>query len=163
MHFDWIEAGERAQQTVRLLSEQLRRFLDDQVWLDNRRVFELLRKIEGHALALRDQAGTADRLPGMTIDAVAPEVVLPFERPLYTPRQQSMINSAEVVDGEADFEATALYDQTYVDLAELDRVVRAGLLDHEQVGLTELVAAHPLEHGLADLVGYLSLTDPAYA
>lgn len=162
LHFDWIEAGERAQQTVRLLSEQLRRFLDDQVWLDNRRVFELLRQIEGHALALRDGADARKR-PGMSIDAVAPEVVLPFGRPLYTPQRQSLINSTKVVDGESDFEATALFDQTYVDLAELDRVVRAGLLDQEQIGLTELVAAHPLEHGLADLVGYLSLTDPAYA
>ena len=45
-HFDWIDASERTQRTVRLLSEQLRRFLDDQVWLENRRVFELLRSIE---------------------------------------------------------------------------------------------------------------------
>lgn len=161
LHFDWIEAGERAQQTVRLLSEQLRRFLDDQVWLDNRRVFELLRQIEGHALALRDEPDTRTR-PGMTIDAVGVEVGLPFERPLYTPQQQAMINSAAVVAGEADFETTALFDQIYVDLAELDRAVRAGLLDQQQVGLTELIAEHPLAHGLAELVGYLSLTAPAY-
>ena len=161
LHFDWIEAGERAQQTVRLLSEQLRRFLDDQVWLDNRRVFEVIRKIEGHALALRHEADTRT-VPGMTIDAVGVEVGLPFERPLYTPQQRAMINSTEVLAGEADFEATALFDQIYVDLGELDRVVRAGLLDHQQVGLSELVAEHPLDHGLAELVGYLSLTDPAY-
>src|SRR3954447_10174291 len=41
VHYDWLEAGERTQATVRLLSEQLRRFLDDQVWLENRRVVEL--------------------------------------------------------------------------------------------------------------------------
>lgn len=38
IHYDWIEACERTHATVRLLSEQLRRFLDDQVWLENRRV-----------------------------------------------------------------------------------------------------------------------------
>jgi Protein of unknown function (DUF3375) len=30
IHYDWLDAGERTQGTVRLLSEQLRRFLDDQ-------------------------------------------------------------------------------------------------------------------------------------
>ena len=41
IHHDWLDAGERAQSTVRQLSEQLRRFLDDHVWLENRRVMEL--------------------------------------------------------------------------------------------------------------------------
>ena len=36
IHYDWLAAGERTQSTVRLLSEQLRRFLDDSVWLENR-------------------------------------------------------------------------------------------------------------------------------
>ena len=54
IHFDWIDASERTQATVRLLSEQLRRFLDDQVWLENRRVFDLLRSIEAKALKVRD-------------------------------------------------------------------------------------------------------------
>ena len=55
IHFDWIDASERTQATVRLLSEQLRRFLDDQVWLENRRVFDLLRSIEAKALRVRSR------------------------------------------------------------------------------------------------------------
>ena len=55
IHFDWIDASERTQATVRLLSDQLRRFLDDQVWLENRRVFDLLRSIEAKALRVRNQ------------------------------------------------------------------------------------------------------------
>src|SRR3569832_3017013 len=33
VHYDWMEAGEHAQRTVAQLSQQLRRFLDDQAWL----------------------------------------------------------------------------------------------------------------------------------
>ena len=77
VHFDWIEAGERTQHTVRLLSEQLRRFLDDQVWLENRRIFELLHDVEGHALALRDRTDVRDR-PGTTIDGTSVTVGLPL-------------------------------------------------------------------------------------
>ncbi len=82
IHFDWIDAGGRTQGTVRLLSEQLRRFLDDQVWLENRRVFDLLRSIEAQALSLRPE-----RNPNLTmaLEDIAVTVNLPFERPLYAP------------------------------------------------------------------------------
>ncbi|TVQ34599.1 MAG: DUF3375 domain-containing protein, partial [Wenzhouxiangella sp.] len=43
IHHDWLEAGEVTQRTVARLSEQLRRFLDDQAWLENRRIMELIR------------------------------------------------------------------------------------------------------------------------
>jgi hypothetical protein len=162
VHFDWIEAGERTQNTVRLLSEQLRRFLDDQVWLDNRRIFELLREIEGHTLAVRDKSERRDR-PGMEVDATSVDLRLPFERPLYSPQRQSVINSVEIAAGDSAFDASVLYEQVHVDLDELSRSVRGGLLDHDQVALTDLVERRPLEHGLAELVGYLSLTDPSYA
>ena len=46
IHHDWSEAADRAQRTVRQISEQLRRFLDDQVWLENRRVLDLVRSVE---------------------------------------------------------------------------------------------------------------------
>src|SRR5690606_10532322 len=32
VHYDWLEAGEHTQRTVAQLSQQLRRFLDDQAW-----------------------------------------------------------------------------------------------------------------------------------
>ena len=55
IHHDWSEAAERAQRTVRQISEQLRRFLDDQVWMENRRVLDLVRDVESAALEVRDR------------------------------------------------------------------------------------------------------------
>ncbi len=52
VHHDWLEAGEHAQRTVAQLSLQLRRFLDDRAFVENRRILELLRGIENKALAL---------------------------------------------------------------------------------------------------------------
>ncbi|MDH6156521.1 hypothetical protein H4V96_000623 [Janthinobacterium sp. CG_23.4] len=46
IHYDWLEAGEVTQRTVARLSEQLRRYLDDQAWLENRRIMQLIRDIE---------------------------------------------------------------------------------------------------------------------
>jgi hypothetical protein len=57
VHYDWLEAGEQTQRTVALLSQQLRRFLDDQAWLENRRIMDILRGIEVGALAVRTPPG----------------------------------------------------------------------------------------------------------
>ena len=51
VHHDWLEAGEYTQRTVAQLSQQLRRFLDDQAWLENRRIMDILRGIESKTLS----------------------------------------------------------------------------------------------------------------
>lgn len=54
VHYDWLEAGEHTQRMVAQLSQQLRRFLDDQVWLENRRIMDILRALEAKALGVRE-------------------------------------------------------------------------------------------------------------
>ncbi len=61
VHYDWLEAGEHTQRTVAQLSQQLRRFLDDQAWLENRRIMDILHGIEAKALALRGSAARGRR------------------------------------------------------------------------------------------------------
>jgi hypothetical protein len=56
IHYDWLQAGEVAQRTVARLSEQLRRYLDDQAWLENRRIMQIIRNLEQSAIAVRDRA-----------------------------------------------------------------------------------------------------------
>ena len=94
VHHDWLDAAERTQTTVRQLSEQLRRFLDDQVWFENRRVIDLLRDIEARALQLRDSTPTVGLM--MEIDASAAEMRLPMERPLYTPISKPRLDSESI-------------------------------------------------------------------
>lgn len=169
IHFDWLDAGERTQSTVRVLSEQLRRFLDDQVWLENRRVIDVLRSIESRALALRDtpdrlRLGTDDTGPlATTMDATSIDVNLPTERPLYRPQRQEPLASEGVTAGVADFDASALFTQVHVDPERLSRTVRDALRRRSQVSLAQLVEENPLEQGLAELVTYLSLDDPRFA
>jgi hypothetical protein len=159
IHHDWLEAGERAQATVRLLSEQLRRFLDDQVWLENRRVMELLRGIESRSLELRDRVGSDF---AHAIDATAPTVHLPMERPLYTRPGSAAVHSDGVEQGRFESESTALFEQTYVDPAPLIRSVRRALQRTPQIGLPEIVMESPITHGLSELVTYLSLDDEGF-
>lgn len=150
---DWLSAADRTQATVRQLSDQLRRFLDDRVWLENRRVMDLLRSIETTALGLRDT------LPPMVVelDALSPTVVLPLERPLYTPPAAADLDSAVAQEGEAP-DAAALFGQDHVDHVRLSDAVREALAARSQVSLSAVLTDHPLEHGLAELVAYFGLS-----
>jgi hypothetical protein len=159
IHYDWLDAGERTQATVRQLSDQLRRFLDDQVWFENRRVIDILRSIEATALRLREQRNIA---VAAEIDGASPAIVLPMERPLYTPMTKAPIDSGSVEAGADGFDATTLFEQVYVDPARLSLGVRRALQQRSQIGLAQLVRDQPLEQGLAELVTYLALTDDAF-
>jgi uncharacterized protein DUF3375 len=160
IHYDWLDAAERTQATVRQLSEQLRRFLDDQVWFENRRVIDILRGIEARALQLRE---TRNIPVTMELDALSPAIRLPLERPLYAPVKKASIISDKVRDADEETDPAALFEQVYVDPEPLRGGVRQALRSQPQVGLAELVARHPLKQGAAELVTYLSLQDEAFA
>lgn len=155
IHHDWSEAAERTQRTVRQISEQLRRFLDDQVWLENRRVLELVREVEAAALACRG----APPAFGLDVDEPGIEITLPFERPLFDARPAASVDS--LVDPGADdaVDVTALFGQTFVDQARLADNVRAAVPERGSALLSDIVRAYPIEHGAAEIIGYLALTD----
>ena len=160
IHYDWLDAAERTQATVRQLSEQLRRFLDDQVWFENRRVIDILRSIEGRALQLRE---TRNVPVSMELDAPSPAIRLPLERPLYAPVKKTRLSSEAVRDADEQTDPAALFEQVYVDPEPLRGGVRQALRSQPQVGLAELVARYPLKQGAAELLTYLSLQDEAFS
>jgi hypothetical protein len=159
VHYDWLEAGEHTQRTVAQLSQQLRRFLDDQAWLENRRIMDILHGIEAKALALRES------LPPGAVTSVADtaaDIELPMERPLYTPAIKPLIADIELESGDAEVDAAVLYAQIVIDKAQLVRHIRHALQDRSQVTLRELCEMQPLQQGLAELVAYLQLAGDAF-
>ncbi|MBZ0154924.1 MAG: DUF3375 domain-containing protein [Alphaproteobacteria bacterium] len=154
IHYDWLTAGEHTQRTVALLSMQLRRFLDDQAWLENRRIMEVLRGVEAKALAIRE---TPPAGGFMELDEATPRVELPMERPLYSPPVRPVIVDHVLLDGDTEVALGALFGQVVVDKIRLAAWIRHALQEKSQVTLAELIGKHPLEHGLAELVAYLTL------
>jgi hypothetical protein len=154
VHYDWLEAGEFTQRTVAQLSQQLRRFLDDQAWLENRRIMDILRHIEGHALAVREQPPGPDVT---RIDESFAAIDLPFERPMFRITARTAVEDLAVEAGEDGFDVGALYSQVVVDVGRLADNIRSALLGNDQVSLRTLLEDEPLEHGLAELVAYLQL------
>lgn len=156
---DWLPAVTQTQRTVRLLSAQLRRLLDESVFLEDRRITALARSVEAHALALRETPPAGEIV---TIAATSAEVRLPFERPLYSPPERSAVDSAPT-PADDPVDVTALLEIAAVDRDVLRARVAASLADRPQVSLGQVVEEHPLEHGLAELVAYLTLGDDPHA
>jgi len=154
VHYDWLEAGEHTQRTVAQLSQQLRRFLDDKVWLENRRIMDILHGIETKALALRDTPPASEV---MRVADTAADVELALERPLYSPTMKPVIANIDLETGDADVDVDALFSQVVIDKAQLARHIRHALQEQSQVTLRDLCEIQPLRQGLAELVAYLQL------
>lgn len=154
VHYDWLEAGEHTQRMVAQLSQQLRRFLDDQVWLENRRIMDILRGLEAKALGNREHAPTGHF---MDMADVAARIELPMERPLHTLSLKPDFACMKVQIGDDDVDFSALYNERMVDLARLAAHIRQALQAGSQITLCELTRLQPLQQGLAELVAYLHL------
>lgn len=158
VHHDWHIAAEHAQGTVRALSRQLRQFLDDQAWLENRRILELIKQIEQRAL---DARLDAPRGEFFNIEGLSPVVSLPMERPMYVPGLRSEVNS-NLDEGVSDTQAQGLYNQVVVDREALVRHAYSQLQEHDQVSIGELVDSRPMAEGLAELVVWLQIADTEF-
>lgn len=154
LHQDWLPAVEQTQATVRQLSQQMRRLLDDKVFLENKRIMQLVRSIESGALGTREVPPSG---VFMEIAAQSVDVALPFERPLYEPSRRIMVDDVVVAANDAEVDAGALFSQFHVDTERLKSNIDDVLAGAEQATLGDVAAAHPLSQGLAEIVAYYQL------
>jgi hypothetical protein len=92
----------------------------------------------------------------MHLDEAAPDVSLVMDRPLFAPPLKLTIDEI-ATNADEDVPSDALFTQVYVDKERLGAHIRRALQTQSQVSLADVVAAHPLERGLAELVTYVSL------
>ncbi len=150
-----LEAGEKVQGTVAQLVEQLRRFVDDQAHLENRRILDLIREIETHAIRLKAEPPLTPAFAA--IDELGPQFALPLCRTLFRPPRNPVFNLETVENGEATLDLAALFAQTSVDERLLRERIASLLRGRLQVTLVEVAAAFPPEQGLAEVVAYFKL------
>lgn len=159
IHHDWLEASEVTQRTVAHLSEQLRRYLDDQAFLENRRIMTIIQDIEQNALAIRENPPKNLVMP---LNESSPKVELPMDRPLFTPPIKPYIMQQSLEEGDANVSTDILFEQFYVDKNRLRTQIRKALQSHNQISLSQLLDIHPIEQGLAEIIAYFNLaTDEA--
>lgn len=154
IRFQLLEAGEKVNETCALLIEQLRKFLDDQAWLENRRIMGIIRAIEQTAVRIRAEA-PADKA-FTRLDSVRPAIELPMARGLFRPPHRPVVDD-EPEPGAADFDTSALFRQHHVDERLLQARIRKALRGRSQISLEQLCKMYPVQKGLSEVVAYLNL------
>jgi hypothetical protein len=148
-------ASETVEETAARIARQLRRQADERARLENRRLMQLLRGIEQKALDLRDRAPEGAFIE---IDEPAPAPALPMDRMLFKPPLKPRIRARQIEEGpESGLPASALFARDQVDPLRLAANVRATLAGRAQATLADVLALHPIRHGLAELAAYLEL------
>lgn len=149
----WLDASGHAMVTMRMISAQLRQFLDGKVWFENRRISELIQNIM-HI--------TARPAPAMNniyteIDEPGIDIELQMERPMFAPPEKSVFLSdgIEISDDSAD--ENVLFDLFYIDTARLLENIRKTLNGRKQASLGEVVSMFPITRGLAEIVAYMDI------
>lgn len=115
------------------------------MWLENRRVLDLVRAVEAAALDVRD---TPPPSFGLEVDEPGIDIALPFERPLYQTPVAVAVES-RIADGTENVDADLLFTQTYVDQVRLAETIRAVLPENSSALLSDVIAVHPIEQGAA--------------
>ena len=155
MKYHLLEAGEKVQRTSSSLVEQLRRYLDDQVWLENKRIMSIIHEVEKIAIAIKQ---TPPKDKDFThLDDIKTQIELPVSRTLFRPPSRPVIAEELLTAGAAKFNSDLLFTQHYVDVEILQARISKALHNQQQITLLELCQQHPLEKGLSELIAYMNL------
>lgn len=152
-----IDAGGRVYKGSRKIAEQLRRYLESKVYLENRRIIELMRPIEQKSIELRD-ADISRKIGFMEIQELGVDFSLIMATRLFVVPTVPIISSDDIITGlDSETDADMLFMQQFIDRDKLKNNIHSALLKHSQVSLSNLLNEYPLEYGAAELVVYLDL------
>ena len=160
IHQNWVRAGAHVQETVAMLSQQLRHYVDENYIAEERRINQILREIESKALSIRNSPPSQWHFE---IDGAKPEISLPMDRPLYTPRTRVEITDDIIDAGVEDFSAESLFTQVYVDKEKLYHQIEYLLQTQDITTIAQITAHYPLKLGLSELITYMIIADESYS
>lgn len=154
-----LDAGQKIIASNRLLSEQLRRLLDERAVVESRRVRQLCTEIKQRAFHHADHPPLENQFLYLEL---APETNLLYDRPLWSPISESRFADRSPV---AEFEEevfdnsllNALYTQFHIDRTELEAQVSQLLERHASVTLGTICTVFPPKKGVAEVLAYLDM------
>jgi hypothetical protein len=127
------------------------------MYLENRRIIELMRPIEQKAIELRD-ADISRKQSFMEIQELGVDISLIMANRLFVVPIVPVISSEDIITGlDSETDADMLFMQQFIDRDKLKDNIHSCLLKYPQVSLAQMIVEFPLEYGAAELVVYLDL------
>ncbi len=150
-----IEAGYRINTTNHILVEQLRKYLDDRIYLDNKRIIEIIRDIKSIAVEIKNN-------PPSNKDIITipdrPQIEMIMERPLWDVSISQELRKIDLEEGNSTLVDTQqLYSQFDINQEELRSRIDELLSITSQFTLKTLIEKYPVERGLAEILIYVDI------
>lgn len=149
-----IEAGDRTNKTTSSLWNQLRRYLENKSFFENRRILEQIN--ESLKLIFEHPETDFTKLPALEIDEII-RIDLISDRPLYSPPEQIRFKKQQLQEGQASVDNKLLYEQFEIDIPRLKNNIKQVLKNRPQISLPELLQEYPAEKGVAEIVAYMDI------
>lgn len=149
-----LKGGEKIYKVSAKLIEQLRRFVDDRVWIENKRVLELCREIDKLAIEIKDKAPIKKDFFHIKGDRVKIDSI--FEKSLYT-KKKTQEFTREDTKQEIEIDMDSFYNLFFVDEEKLKRNISQMLFNKPQCTLVELTCEFKVTKGVSELVSYISI------
>ena len=149
-----LKSGEKIYKVSAKLIEQLRRFIDDRVWIENKRVLELCKKIEKASIEIKDSTPLSRDFFQIKGDSVKIDSI--FEKSLYTIKKSQEFKKEDKKQ-EVEIDMDSFYNLFFVDEESLKRNIYQMLLNQPQCTLVDLTKRFAVTKGVSELVSYLSI------
>ncbi len=154
LKYNLLSGGEKSHKVLTKLIEQLRRFIDDKLWVENRRILELAGSIEKSAMQIKEKPPTQREF--FTIGGVKIVIDSIASKELFVPTSKESFEH-DIKDDILEVDLTKLYAQVYVDESLLQQNIKKLLQQRSQFTLKELSSVYPIQKGLSELVVYLKI------
>ncbi|MDQ7044294.1 MAG: DUF3375 domain-containing protein [Sulfurimonas sp.] len=154
MKYDLLKSADKIYRVSAKLIEQLRRFIDDRIWIENKRVLDLCKNIEKTALDLKQNEPKQRNFfhikgSNVKIDSIG-------SKKLFTPKKRELFKNEELEEV-IDVNMDSFYNLFYVDEDELKQNIATLLLHKKQVTLLEVLQKYPIKKGISEVVAYVSI------
>ncbi len=157
--YDWLDGSKHVWRNIEIMSEQLRRYVDDNYMEEERRINQIIKNIEIKALELKNEKL---KHTFFEVDELYPTIKLIYDRKLFTPPTKVEFINKELSYGKSEASVEELYAYVYVDKLKLIENIKNTLIENSSISLGEIIENHPLECGLTELLTYLSIDDDVF-
>jgi len=154
LKYTLLKSGDKISKVSSKLIEQLRRFLDDRVWIENRRVLELCKEIQKSAIDVKENMPKNKNFAYLDDNRVKIDTV--FEKSLYTIKKPNEFKR-EIVNENIEINMDSFYDIFFIDEEILQKNINEILLYKPQCTIKDISQQFGINKGVAELVGYLSI------
>ncbi len=150
-----VDAGDKVNRTNHDMIEQLRRYIDDRSYIENKRIIEIIKGIKHYALQVKDNLPKDKEFFSIDGD---PQIGLVMDRPTFNPGKNPEIRSITLEEGDAgSIDTQALYSQIHINPEQLRQRIHALHKSSTQLTLKQITEVYPIENGLEELIAYFNI------